>query len=146
MCFLYELIYLTVVIFPYYKWWTELGTLKLVLLRLQQDDYILCTMKPQNRAIKNCSKRQLNARQLTPLFLCSFSMRCYLNILFLRFKGYLWIFMAIYKFPFLKHFLFERTLARTDVKLYHRKNAPTSGSFTAETSKDFPFTWSVEAI
>ena len=26
------------------------------------------------------------------------------------------------------------------------KNAPTSGSLTAKTSKGFPFTWSVEAI
>ena len=54
--------------------------------------------------------------------------------------------MATYIFPFLKHFLSVQTLATTDVKLYRQTNAPTSGSFTAKTSKDFPFTWSVEAI
>ena len=69
-----------------------------------------------------------------------------LNILFLRFLVCFWIFMATYIFLFLKHFLSVQTLATTDVKLYRRTNAPTSGSFTAKTSKDFPFTWSVEAI
>ena len=54
--------------------------------------------------------------------------------------------MATYIFLFLKHFLSVQTLATTDVKLYRRTNAPTSGSFTAKTSKDFPFTWSAEAI
>ena len=79
-------------------------------------------------------------------FLCSFGVRYYLNILFLRFWGCFWVFMAAFIFSFLKHFLFFQTLATTDVKLYRRTNAPTSGSFTAQTSKDFPFTWSVEAI
>ena len=72
-------------------------------------------------------------------------MRCYLNI-FLRFSGYFWIFMATYIFPFLKYSFSVRILATTDVEPYCRTNAPTSGSFTAKTSKDFPFTWSVETI
>ena len=54
--------------------------------------------------------------------------------------------MATYIFLFLKHFLPVGTLATTDVKPYRRTNTPTSASFTAKTSKDFPFTWSVEAI
>ena len=54
--------------------------------------------------------------------------------------------MATYIFPFLKHFLSVQTLATTDVKLYRQTNAPTSGSFTAKTFKDFPFAWSAEAI
>ena len=33
-----------------------------------------------------------------------------------------------------------------DVKRYRRTNAPISGSFTAKTSEEFPFTWSVEEI
>ena len=60
--------------------------------------YILYTMKPPNQAIKNCSKQQLNARQLTTLFICSFSMRCFLKrfifqafALFLDFYGNLYI-------------------------------------------------------
>ena len=69
-----------------------------------------------------------------------------LNILFLRFLVCFWIFMATYIFLFLKHFLSVQTLATTDVKLYRRKNALTSGSFTAQTSEDFPLTWSVEAV
>ena len=54
--------------------------------------------------------------------------------------------MATYIFPFLKYFLSVQTLATTDVKPYRRTDAPTSASFTAKTSEDFPFTWSVEAI
>ena len=54
--------------------------------------------------------------------------------------------MATYIFPFLKHFLSIETLATTDVKLYRRTNTPTSVSFTAKTYKEFPFTWSAEAI
>ena len=54
--------------------------------------------------------------------------------------------MATYIFSFLKHSFFVRTLATSDVKLYRRTNAPISGSFTAKTSENFPFTWSVEAI
>ena len=69
-----------------------------------------------------------------------------LKYFFFRFSGYFWIIMATYIFAFLKHFLSVRTLATTDVEPYRRTNAPTSGSFTAKTSKDFPFTWSVEAI
>ena len=65
---------------------------------------------------------------------------------YFRFLGCFWIFMATFIFLFLKYFLSVQTLATTDVKLYRRTNAPTSGSFTAKTSKDFPFTWSVEAI
>ena len=59
--------------------------------------------------------------------------------LFLDFYGYLYI-------SPLEHFLSVQTLATTDVKLYRRTNAPTSGFFTAQTSKDFPFTSSVEAM
>ena len=54
--------------------------------------------------------------------------------------------MSTYIFPFLKDFLSIRTWATTDVKLYRRTNPSTSGSFTIKTSKDFPFTWSVEAV
>ena len=46
----------------------------------------------------------------------------------------------------MKHFLSVRNLATTDVKLKQKKNAPTCGSFTAKTSKDFPSTWSFEAL
>ena len=48
--------------------------------------------------------------------------------------------MATYIFPFLKYFLSVQTLATTDVKPYRRTDAPTSASFTAKTSEDFPFT------
>ena len=54
--------------------------------------------------------------------------------------------MATYIFSFLKHSLFVRTSETSDVKLYRRTNAPISRSFTAKTSENFPFTWSVEAI
>ena len=67
-------------------------------------------------------------------------MRWYLNI-FEGFSGYIWIFIY-----FLKHFLSIITLATTYVEPYRRTNAPSSGSFTAKTSKDFHFTWSNEAI
>ena len=54
--------------------------------------------------------------------------------------------MVTYIFPFLKYFFSVRTIAKTDVKLYRRTNAPTSGYFTTKTSKGFPFTWSAEAL
>ena len=54
--------------------------------------------------------------------------------------------MATYIFPFLKRFVSVLTLATTNVKPYHKKNAPTYESFTAKTSKDFPLIWSFEAI
>ena len=111
----------TVVIFTYYKRWIELDTLKLVQLRWQQA--VFTFYAPWNpETIKNCSQRQLNARQLTTPFLFSFGMKCYLNILFLRFSGYFWVFMATYIFPFLKHFLSVRSLAKNDVKPYRRTN------------------------
>ena len=47
---------------------------------------------------------------------------------------------------FLKYFFSVRILATTGVEPYRRTNAPNSGSFTAKTSKDVPFTWSVETI
>ena len=54
--------------------------------------------------------------------------------------------MAMYIFPFLKYTFSVRILATTDVEPYRRTNAPTSGSFTDKTSKDFPFTWSVDTM
>ena len=66
-------------------------------------------------------------------------MRCYLNILFLTFSDYFRIFTVTYISSFLKLLLSVRTLATTDVKLYHRTNAPTSEVFAAKTSIEFPF-------
>ena len=57
--------------------------------------------------------------------------------------GFLW--QRIY-FPSWNIFFSVRILATTGVEPYRRTNAPNSGSFTAKTSKDFPFTWSVETI
>ena len=68
------------------------------------------------------------------------------KFILLRFSGYFWIIMATYILTFMKHFLSFRTLATTDVEAYRRRTAPTSGSCTAKTSKDFLFIWSVEAI
>ena len=57
--------------------------------------------------------------------------------------GFLW--QPIY---FLSWNLFfsVRTVAKIEVKLYCRRNTPTSGSLTAKNSKCFPFTWSDEAL
>ena len=49
-------------------------------------------------------------------------------------------FMETDIFPFLKRFLSVGTLATANVEPYRRTNASTSGSFTAKTPKDFPFT------